>query len=151
MDYLHNYFYKFKEWGEFTIEGNKIKREGGFKGTYIKGQYIKIVGSIVNEGVYKVLDVTPSELTLEGELSDENYKGYLCSLAVPKAFVELCKRVNDYNANNKPTDMISESFGGYSYTRNKSSDGSTGWTVAFKGDLRPYRKMYDGFKYVKEL
>ena len=156
MEYLHNYFYRFKEKGTFTINFNSVTIGGeDLKGKYVKGQYVRIKGSAVNDGIYKVVAVESDELpgiTLEGCLSDETFTGYICSLGVPKSFIELSDDVQSYISEHKTEDMVSESFGGYSYTRmNSSASGLTGWQLAFKSRLAPYRRMNDGFKYVKEV
>ena len=156
MEYLHNYFYRFKEKGTFTINFNSVTIEGkDLKGKYATGQYVRIKGSAANEGIYRVAAVKEDDLpgiTLEGCLSDEEFTGYICSLGVPKSFVELSNDIQSYIKENKTEDIISESFGGYSYTKaNTSSSGLTGWQLAFKSRLAPYRRMNDGFKYVKEV
>ena len=158
MEYLHNYFYKFKERGNFAINFNTISIDGCYdlQGKYVVGQYIRIKGSLVNDGVYKVIAVSEDGLpgiTVDGCLSDEEFEGYICSLAVPKAFISLCNDIKEYEVKNPPKEFISESFGGYSYTRSQASveSGLSGWQLAFKGQLAPYRRMSDGFIWVKEV
>ena len=153
MDYLHNYFYLFKERGKFTINFNSVTIDGAdLKGRYVEGQYVKIKGSANNDGIYKVIAVASDELpgiTLEGCLSDEVFEGYICSLGIPKAFRKLADEIQAYNGTNPTTGIVSESFGGYSYTKATGTDGVPGWAVAFKIQLAPYRRMSDGFQFVK--
>lgn len=158
MQYLHNYFYLFKERGRFQIEFNTITLDGGNElyGEYKAGQYILIRGSALNDGVYRVLAVSEDGIpgiTIEGCLNDENFEGYVCSLGVPPSFVKLCNEIEIFNKNNAGANggIVSESFGGYAYTRAQGANGKTGWVVAFQTQLSPYRRMSDGFEWVKEV
>lgn len=154
MQYLHNYFYKFKEKGNFKIEFNSITRNGEeLKGKYVTGQYVRIIGSMTNDGVYKIIcneDELPG-ITLEGCLNDEEFTGYICSLSVPKAFIGLCDDIQTYNDENKAGVMVSESFGGYSYTKATVNGQLATWKDAFSANLKPYRRMTDGLEWVKEV
>ena len=155
LEYLHNYFYRFKEKGKFKIEFNNISRiDGELKGQYVDGQYIKIVGSAVNDGIYKVIATESDELAgmaIEGCLKDEIFEGYICSLSIPKPVVELNTKVQEYLSKQEPSNIVSESFGGYSYTKGTINGKVLGWQDVFYSDLRPYRRMTDGFKFVKEV
>lgn len=142
MRECNNYFYKWRERGTFNIASNVIS---GIKGKYIAGQYIRIVGSIMNDGVYKVETYQNGNVTVLG-LTDEGFTGYVCGLVVPKEFIKLCEDIKVFNANSKPSDITAESFEGYSYTKS-----GQGWNGAFKNELRPYRKMKDSFNHVDIL
>ena len=155
MQYLHNYFYRFKEKGTFNISFNTITiNNEALKGKYVDGQYIRIIGSLANDGVYKVVSCGEEDIpgiTVEGCLSDEEFTGYICSLGVPKAFVGLCNEIQTYNEENKAGVMVSESFGGYSYTKATVNGQLATWKDAFAANLKPYRRMTDGLEWVKEV
>lgn len=148
MNYLNNYFYRFKERGFYIIKDNKI----AIKGKYVIGQYVLIKGSILNDGVYKVLDYSNNALTLEN-LTDEEFEGYVCSLAVPKSFEKICEQIEEFNDKKNVNSLyISESKGDYSYTRATGKDGMPiKWEDAFSKSLSPYKKIYDEFRHVKEI
>ena len=155
MAYLHNYFYKFKEKGTLKIEFNSITQNGeALRGNYVEGQYVRIVGSVSNDGIYRVVATQSDDMpgiTLDGCLTDETFTGYICSLSVPKQFIRICGDIQAYNTENKQGTMISESFGGYSYTKATVNGQLATWKDAYSTDLRPYRRMTDGFKWVKEI
>lgn len=147
LKYLNNYFFRFKEVGKFIIQDNKIK---GVKGKYINGQYLLIEGSTMNDGVVKVESVVGDEIALE-KLFNEEFKGVIYSLAIPQAVISLVDEINLWKAENKKTNLISESFEGYSYSRANSNGQVATWKDVFKEELRGYRKVTDGKRTVKEV
>lgn len=144
-----NYFYKFKENGTYEIKANKILN---VKGTYLVGQYIRILNSVLNDGVYQIKKVDVDGIVLSTDLADEIFKGTICGLAVPNSFLNVVKKITEYDATHKSTDIISESVTGYSCTKATNSEGNvaTGYDIYIK-DLRSYRRMFDGLQYVKEV
>lgn len=147
LRYLNNYFFRFKEVGNFTIENNKII---GLKGKYIKGQYLLIEGSILNDGVIKVENIVGDGMYLEKPFNEE-FKGTIYSLAIPQAVISLVDEINLWKADNKKTDIISESFEGYSYSRANSNGQIATWKDVFKEELKGYRKVTDVKRLVKEV
>lgn len=148
MQYLKNYFFVFKEYGEYYILDNTIQIRGNYK----QGQYILIKNSILNDGVYKVIKVKDDILTLEGELNTEVFTGYVCSLSVPKDFIRLCEDINKFNQKQIRTDIVSESFpGGYSYSKATVNGELPSWKDVFKTELYMYRKIYDNFRRVDSI
>lgn len=144
---LNNYFYRFREVDNFSIEDNQI----AVRGKYLKGQYIRIIDSMFNDGIYKVISVQNNIITLEG-LVDEDFQGAICSLAIPREILEIEKKVIEYNEKYKATGYQSESFQGYSYTMATDSTGRIAtWQNVYFNDLKPYRKMFDNIGYVKEI
>lgn len=138
LNYINNYFYKFGVIGKFTIAGNKIYLQGN----YYKSQYIYIKGSMLNDGIYEVKDIIDDELYFEG-LDDEVFDGVIYSLRVPKQLKEKVKEIQDFKTTNKPSQMQSESFGGYSYTRASVNGKPMTWKDVYKDDLAPYNKIYN--------
>lgn len=128
----------------FPLDGGK--REGTFRITsgmldvdFLRpGQYFRIKGSVFNDGLHQY--ITES-------LSDEVFTGEVWALAIPRMVIELAEEIAAWQEKNPETDKVSESFGGYSYTRAAvaTASGSTlsGWQAAFAGRLNPYRRPYD--------
>lgn len=126
MIYIRNFFLGESREDKFVIT------DGGITLPFVvEGQYILIEGSKFNDGVYKY----PSELT------DETFKGTITALNPPKEFLNLVAEIEEWESNNKANVYISESFGGYSYTK---ASGQTGapitWREAFASRLNTWRK-----------
>ena len=128
---LRNYFETEKRFGTFTISGGSISPSNFLQ----DGQYFRIVGSVFNDGVYRY----PAH-----DLADETFKGAVWAMAVPPAVVELLHKIQEFEAAaaNVPTAYISESFGGYSYTKATDENGlPVGWRSVFKSELNRWRKL----------
>ena len=142
--YLHNWFNRKpdgtdypKYYGTFTI------RDGSLITDQIKdGQYFRIMGSLMNDGVHLSTDV----------LTDEEFEGAVWSLGIPPAIVQLATEIEAWQAKYGGVDSAmmspfqSESFGGYSYSKSGggASDGVSGggtWQAAFANRLDPWRKI----------
>jgi hypothetical protein len=102
------------------------------------GQYYRIVGSALNDGVYKRGD---DDL----QLADEEFFGTVWSMRVPKDFLALCSEIEAWqtaNAESLSGPYQSESFGGYSYSRGTSANGGAWtWKDQFRNKLNAYRKL----------
>lgn len=102
------------------------------------GQYYRIVGSALNDGVYK-------RGTDDQHLSDEEFFGTVWSMRVPKDFVALCAEIKSWqtaNAEALSGPYQSESFGGYSYSKGSSANGGAWtWQDQFRNKLNAYRKL----------
>ena len=102
------------------------------------GQYYRIVGSALNDGVYQrgVDDLA---------LVDEEFDGAIWAMRVPRDFVELCKQIQIWEAENAKAlsgPYQSESFAGYSYSKGSSaSGGAYGWADQFRSKLNAYRRL----------
>ena len=140
MAHIHNFFERACYSGTFTIENNKLSLD-----QLIQGQYFRIVGSLLNDGVYK----NDEELTLQ----DEVFEGYVYSLAPPKAFLELCTEISAWvEKNREAIDSPYQSenvIGVYSYSL-KSGNGSgsssgkgnsSSWENQFYSPLNQWRKI----------
>lgn len=111
----------------------------------IPTDYIRIVGSHLNDGVHKLSD---ADLVDEGE-----FHGAVWVMSPPKAFLELAKEIEDWQAKNGALDspamspFNSESFGGYSYSKSGgsasggSSSAGASWQAAFATRLTMYRRI----------
>lgn len=99
----------------------------------LPGQYVRIIGSVLNDGVY--------QYPMTG-LTDETFTGTVRLLAIEKAVLEMVPEIEAWCKKNQPTAFTSESFGGYSYSRATDSSGvPAGWQKVFGPRLSPYRKM----------
>ena len=131
------------------------------------GQYYRVRGSALNDGLHRAAapssasDAMPSGEALDAReagtgrdetqggdvLHDESFTGEIWALAIPQAVIALAGEIAAWRKANPETDKLSESFGGYSYTRGSGSatgaPGATGWQAVFAARLRPYRRVYD--------
>lgn len=126
---INNYFVKNIYCGKITILGGKITPLDFLQ----ENQYFRIVGSVFNDGVY--------QYTSDLILTDENFEGQIWAMGLPPAFIALVAQIKEYAENEviKPSVYSSESFGGYSYTKNNIED--IGWRKVFAKKLNRYRKI----------
>lgn len=112
-------------------------KEGSIKLPFlIEGQYFRIVGSVLNNGVYQYPVYT---------LTDEVFNGAIWSLALDPAFLSLVSEIDTWQKENKKaveSPYQSESFGGYSYTIKNGNDGQgLSWKQVFASRLNEWRKI----------
>ena len=128
---LRNYFVVEIHEGRFTINGGKIAPLDFLQ----EGQYFRIVGSILNDGVHQY----PTS-----DLTDESFSGAVWSMALPPALIDLAAEIKKYNESDeaKPSAYTSESFGGYSYSKATDENGAPiGWKKVFASRLNKYRRI----------
>ena len=148
-DYCNNYFLKdYIELsdiytGDFTISGH------GFVSpdfTLKSGQYFRVKGSDLNDGVY--CNTQESLNTLK----DEEFTGQVWLMSVPRAFVALCDKIAEWQTANMAvtspnmSPYTSETVQGvYSYSKGSTGSNSGGsavsWQAQFSGLLNPYRRI----------
>lgn len=130
MKHLRNFFLtNVRETGSFEIKGGMISLP------FVKeGQYIMIEGSDFNDGVYKYP---------VSDLTDETFYGSIVILNPSKEFLELVEDINAYQEKAKGSEgYVSESFGGYSYTKSTNANGNaSSWSDAFRDRLNVWRKI----------
>lgn len=136
LDHIHNYFVKDVYRGEYEIAANTINLP-----FLVNGQYFKIVGSVLNDGLYEY----PTN-----ELQDEIFEGEIWALAIPRAIITLSEEVDDWiekYGEQAASPYQSESFGGYSYSKKSSGsqssnrDDTFNWQDVFKSRLNHWRKI----------
>ena len=133
MKHIRNFFEVGYVDGDFEITANgEILPSDG-----LNGQYIAIEGSTYNNGVHVLND----DKSIECEHA-ERFTGRVWILHPPKAFVELCEQIEEYNKKTPVSAFVSESFGGWSGTRATGSHGVMTWHDAFANELSDYRKMF---------
>ncbi len=149
MQECNNYFYNTWEKDKFAISNGVITT----RGKYLVNQYIKIEGSILNDGVYKVESMAGNKINITG-LSDEIFEGCIFGLKAPKGFIDLSEKIKVYLDNPKvvPSDISSESFNNYSWSKGKKSNGANiTWNDIFVDDIRSFRQIYDRKGRCKEI
>ena len=134
---LRNYFVQSesdKHAGTYTINGGTFSPPIDFLKA---GQYFRVVGSALNDGVYKNDGC--------GVLTDEEFEGAVWAMSVPPAVVALADRIKAYTDSDaaKPTPFVSESFGGYLYSKGQNAAGAAnnGWQAVFADELRKWRRI----------
>jgi len=133
--FIHNFFVYGREAGTFTIENGSIALP-----FLVDGQYFRICGSRLNDGVYQY----PTDA-----LADETFDGVIWEMRVPRAFLDLVTEIEAWQEKYGTATAgpyQSESFGGYSYTLKSSttgtgSDAGAGWQGQFRHQLNQYRKL----------
>ncbi len=127
--------------GTYTIDGGQISDIDFLA----DGQWFRIKGSKFNDGVYE------NKAEALAELTPETFKGSIWAMNPPKAFLAVCKDVEDWKAKYSGVDSVamspyhSESFAGYSYTKG-SGNGSDAYTSSdymsvFADRLRKWRRL----------
>lgn len=128
---IRNYFVVKVHSGDFEVIGGRLSPLDFLQ----NGQYFRIVGSVMNDGVYRY--------PYSG-LTDETFSGEIWALAVPPTLIALVADIEEYEKKAKETvsPYNSESFGGYSYTKATDSNGSPlTWEKAFAKRLNKWRKI----------
>lgn len=132
---LKNYFLQDRDadihYGKYTISSGSIEIP-----FLIAGQYFRIVGSVLNDGVYQYP---------VSDLADETFSGAVWAMSVPPAVISLADEIAEWNEKNAETlasPYTSESFGGYSYTKATSDDGGAyAWQNQFASRLNKWRRL----------
>lgn len=136
--YLNNWFIVGRYDDTYTIE------DGGISLPFlIDGQYFRVSGSVLNDGLYQYTD--------DLKLTDETFDGTVWALAVPKAVISISEEITAWNEKNgELSPYTSESFGGYSYSRATNSNGvAVGWQDVFRARLAPWKKLGGSYQYAE--
>ena len=140
--YLRNWFDKNQQ----NYSGRIEIVNGALAETYNinAGQYFRIVGSSLNDGVYQY-PVTA--------LHDEEFNGSIIGMAIPAAVIAIMDKIEAWESKYAVIDSVamspynSESFGGYSYSKSVGGSGDTTqskagtWQGVFGAELQPWRKI----------
>ena len=141
--YLRNWFMREIWIGSYVVAGGELTYADGTALPLIVGQYYRIVGSILNDGVHKAGDATDT-------LSDEpEFSGAVWSMGIPPDFLALVHDIEAWitaNADAITSPLESESVGGYSrsFRTGKSESGEIvgpTWQAQFASRLAPWRKI----------
>ena len=142
--HIHNWFERESVTAKVEIAGGELPASVSER--LLEGQWYRIDGSYLNDGLHQHPDT---------ELSDETFDGTISLLAIPRPLLRLAQRIQDYidqtaDATEKArrSPFQSESFDGYSYSlksgngSNSASGGLSGWQSEFAGELNAWRKPY---------
>ena len=138
LQYLRNWFKKTEYSGDFTVENGQLKTEySGGEISIANGQYFRVLGSALNEGVYQ----WPATV-----LQDENFSGAVWGLAIPPALIDLAAEITEWQnkyagAASSPYQSESYSRGSYSRTKASAGERSISWKTVFADRLAPWRKL----------
>lgn len=131
-----------KHIGDFEISNGQISPVVDFS-----TDYIRIIGSRLNDGVHKVSDL------MAHPLHDETFHGAVWVMSPTADFLALVAEIEAWQAknggvnSNAMSPYQSESFGGYSYSKASggSSDGGASsvptWQSTYASRLKHYRRI----------
>lgn len=124
--------------GDFKVVGGALLLPDGF---LKDGQYLRVIGSTFNDGLH---------CWPVSDMVDEGFAGEVMALAIPPAVVSLSQEIEEWVLSNKKAldaPYASESFGGYSYTKENvsvpqsGSYASSGWRAHFRDELNQWRRL----------
>lgn len=128
LSVLNNWFDVYRKRGVFEISDGSI-----YLPFLQDGQYFRIVGSVFNDGLH----LYPAD-----DLENEIFTGEVWALAVPKAVKNVADEIEAWIKEHPEGEYVSESFGGYSYTKSVDSTGAPmGWRAAFRSKLARWKKI----------
>lgn len=136
MNYINNHFVRSREEGDYEIKNGIIS----LSKKYAIGQYIYIVGSLLNDGLYLINDRL---ITLDDSM-DESFSGTIYGLGIPSAFIQLVDEIELFSnsAEGQASNITSASFGIQSYSWATDANGNrAGWETVFAKRLNQYRRM----------
>lgn len=113
-------------------------KDGGITLPFLQnGQYFRICGSVFNDGIYQY----PTS-----DLKNETFDGTVWALSVPKAVINLAEEIEAWETKNgdaSRSPFASESFGGYSYTKQNyaNANNAATWQSVFRQSLNAWRKI----------
>lgn len=138
--HIHNYFCDEDAIvsGTWTVEDGAIDLDG----VVLEGQYFRVVGSALNDGVYQY----PA-----ADMADETFTGQIWPMRPPRAFLQTVTDIEAWQAKYgeaMASPYQSESVIGV-YSRTKQGGNTTqgaaadadGWKSAFRSRLNPWRKL----------
>lgn len=140
--YIHNYFEVDDTTGErliypghYTIESESITLP-----FLVHGQYFRVLGSELNDGVYQY----PTD-----ELTDEVFDGVIWKMRPPKEFLRIVKDIEDwmvkYGEIMRNPYQSEDVIGVYRYTKmtsgKVSGDFIATWQNVYKNQLDKWRKI----------
>lgn len=144
---LRNWFDQKRYFGTFIITDGILTDAEGQALPVADGQYIRVAGSVFNDGVFKFSSSEP--FIPDG--TNEVFDGAVWAMAVPSQVIALDHDIEAWQAKYGGVDSVnmspfnSESFGGYSYSKSgggsASGDGAGTWQQAFANRLNKWRKI----------
>ena len=142
LNYLHNYFpdtdYYFQTACTFTATDTIA---GDFEDTYIVGEYIRILDTRLNDGVYLIKAISDTEITIDATVdlatrTETEITARITKADIPRDLISLIAEIKTYNTSGV-VPIVSESQGNRSVTYAKDSS----WKSVYTGMLSNYRKL----------
>lgn len=142
LQQLNNYFENTYEEGVYTIEDGALS----VRGKYLKGQYIRIMDSILNNGVYKIEGINDGKLTFDKPLRDETFEnGIIVGIVLDNSFIDLIERIEAWEKKVGDKPIVTESIPNYSVSFNLGLR-----TMQFERDLQYHKKMrFDDYAFMR--
>jgi len=139
MDTINNHFVKSVEYKKVEITSDNTL-VGDFKSLYLKGMYVIIKNSYLNNGVYEIDSVEPGVITVKEDLQEENTGQPMFIVAsIPnKGFVDLANKINTFKLTNNGG-VKSKSVQDLQIVYN----GDNSWQNVFEKRLNSYRKLFN--------
>lgn len=140
LSHIHNWFVRDTISSDIEISNGSLPQK--ISDRLLVGQWYRVEGSYLNDGLHR---------HIAGDLQDETFTGTVSLLSIPRSLINLVLDIQEWQAKNGAASngpYASESFGGYSYSlrtdsnASSASGGLTGWRLAFRDRLNPWRKMY---------
>lgn len=138
--YLKNWFEQKKYIGDVTITDGIVSFTGASE--LLDGQYIRIVGSVFNDGVYQYHAGQAFE-----NLTNETFDGAVWAMAVPKEILAVLDDINAWEqkyGTSMSSPFTSESLSASSYSYSKASPDALKQNTAitaFSSKLSKWRKL----------
>lgn len=138
---LRNYFIQVSQdvyTGTYTVSNHGITPPTPL----ISGQYFRVVGSVLNDGVYQYGNTESMS-----KLKDETFDGAIWAMRVPQSFLDLVADYDRLNAKVEELALVSvgfasESFDGYSYTLSSGAPAELlQWKSRLDSELNQYRRI----------
>jgi hypothetical protein len=147
---VRNAFEVNAERGRFTIKDGQIN----LSEEYMTGEWVAIVGSVLNNGIYKIEQSDQDTLLLrngtdsDSPVTDEVFTGAVWRLRLPKDFIRVCDEIREWHGSPqaKPSNVASENVVGfYSKTVATGKDGvPAGWDKVFASKINDnWCKMFE--------
>lgn len=137
---LHNWF-RVRDGADGIHPGAYTIEDGGIALPFLQdGQYFRICGSVFNDGLHRYGPDMEA-------LTDETFGGTVWALAIPKTVVDAAEEAETWMAKNGSVVngiYSSESFGGYTYTKDTDAADSvaqTGIPAHILAKVNCYRKV----------
>ena len=147
--YIHNYFEVDDNTGLRMIYPDTYTISGGVITLpfLVAGNYFRIMGSELNDGVYKYPITIPSGGT--SELEDETFTGVIWKMRPPKAFLKIVTDIeawlDKYGETMRNPYQSEDVIGVYRYTKmttgKVTGDYIATWQNVYKDQLNEWRKL----------
>lgn len=135
MTYTNNYFERFAYVGKFTFKDGKLILADTSK--FKVGQYIRIMDSLLNDGIYKIKEIGGGTISTDISFIDEEFNGYVVGLAVPKNFVDLAEKIGKRACKDGLSSESIQGFYSVSY-------GGKNAMEQYSNEINIYAKPYTG-------